>query len=108
MKFIFTALLLFCFSLGVLAQNLLSSKDLSSFRADALTESDISQIQKDLQSKGFTIDQVQDQLVAKGMPIAEFNKLKTRLNSGTNVADKKTGPLLQLDKKKKETTAILS
>ena len=101
MKFIFTALLLFCFSLGVLAQNLLSSKDLSSFRADALTESDISQIQKDLQSKGFTIDQVQDQLVAKGMPIAEFNKLKTRLNSGTNVADKKTGPLLQLDKKKK-------
>ena len=35
------------------------------------------------------------------MPIAEFNKLKTRLNSNSNFADKKTGPLLQLDKKKK-------
>jgi protein involved in polysaccharide export with SLBB domain len=102
MKVFFIALLLVFSSIGLKAQNILNSKDLSIFRADALTESDISQIQKDLQSKGITIDQLQEQVVAKGMKIAEFNKLKTRLNSNSNTADKKTSPLLQLDKKKKE------
>jgi protein involved in polysaccharide export with SLBB domain len=101
MKFIFISILLVFFNIGLQAQNMLNSKDLSAFKTDALTESDISQIQKDLQSKGVTIDQLQEQVVAKGMPIAEFNKLKTRLNSNTSAADKKTGPLLQLDKKQK-------
>ena len=100
MKFIFTALLLFCFSLGVLAQNLLGSKDLSSFRADALTESDISQIHKNMQSKGVSIDQLEDQAVAKGMPMAEFTKLKIRLNSNITAADKTPTSLLKLDKNK--------
>jgi protein involved in polysaccharide export with SLBB domain len=102
MKLFFISLLLVFFSVGLQAQNFLNSKDLSAFKADALTETDISQIQKDLQSKGVTIDQLQDQVVAKGMPIAEFNKLKIRLNNNNSAADKKTSPLLQLDKKKKE------
>ena len=102
MKFFFISLLLVFFSVGLQAQNFLNSKDLSAFKADVLTESDISQIQKDLQSKGVTIDQLQEQVVAKGMSIAEFNKLKTRLNSNSNAVDKKSSPLLQLDKKKKE------
>ena len=102
MKVFFIALLLVFSSIGLKAQNILNSKDLSIFRADALTESDISQIQKDLQSKGVTIDQFQDQVVAKGMPIAEFNKLKIRLSNSISAADKNISPLLQFDKKKKE------
>ena len=100
MKLLFISLLLVFFSVGLQAQDLLNSKNLSAFKADALSESDISQIQKNLKSKGATIDQIQDQVVAKGMPIAEFNKLKTRLNKNTSAADKNTSPLLQLDKKK--------
>ena len=97
MKLFFISLLLVCFSIGVQAQNLLSSKDLSTFKVDALTETDISQIQKDLKSKGMTIDQFQDQAIAKGMPLSEFNKLKTRLNNSALI-DKNKNPLLKLDK----------
>jgi len=100
MKLFFISILMVFCSIGLQAQNILNSKDLSAFKADALTESDISLIQKDLKSKGVTIDQLQEQAVAKGMPMAEFTKLKTRLNSNTTAADKKTSPLLQLDKKK--------
>ena len=95
-------LLLVAFSLLVIsanAQGVLSQKDLSNFKADALTESDISQIQQQLKAKGATIDQVQDVAIAKGMPMSEFAKLKTRLNSATKTGSKNTNPLLQLDKK---------
>jgi protein involved in polysaccharide export with SLBB domain len=102
MKLFFISLLLVFFSVGLQAQNFLNSKDLRAFKSDALTETDISQIQKDLQSKGVTIDQFQDQVVAKGMPIAEFNKLKIRLSNSISAADKNISPLLQFDKKKKE------
>ena len=97
MKLFFISLLLVCFSIGVQAQNLLSSKDLSTFKVDALTETDITQIQKDLKSKGMTIDQFQDQAIAKGMPLVEYNKLKTRLNNSALI-DKNKNPLLKLDK----------
>jgi protein involved in polysaccharide export with SLBB domain len=100
MKLFLIPLLLIFSSIGVAGQNLLNSKDLSAFKADALTEFDISQIQKDLKSKGVTIDQFQEQAVAKGMPMAEFTKLKTRLNSNTTAVDKKTSSLLRLDKEK--------
>ena len=66
----------FCI-LSVNAQGILSQKDLSNFKVDALTEADISQIQQQLQAKGFTIDQLQDQAIAKGMPLSEFTKLKS-------------------------------
>ena len=102
MKLFFISLLLVFFSVGLQAQNFLNSKDLRAFKSDALTETDISQIQKDLQSKGVTIDQFQDQVVEKGMPIAEFNKLKIRLSNSISAADKNISPLLQFDKKKKE------
>ena len=80
------------------AQGILSQKDLSNFKADALTESDISQIQQQLKSKGVTIDQVQDQAVAKGMPLSEFTKLKARLNSAQKAGGKKN-PLLKYEDK---------
>ena len=100
MKLFFIGLLLVCFSIGVQAQNLLNSKDLSTFKADALTESDISQIQKDLKSKGVTIDQFQDQAIIKGMPLSEFTKLKMRLNSNAITMKKKSTPLSKLSDNK--------
>ena len=59
MKLFFISILLVFISIGLQAQNILNSKDLSAFKVDALTESDISQIQKELKSKGVTIDQLQ-------------------------------------------------
>ena len=101
-KFLFKSLLLLItFTLCMYtaqAQGILSQKDLSNFKADALTQSDISQIQQQLNSKGVTIDQVQDQAVAKGMPVSEFTKLKARLNNAQKTGGNKN-PLLKLDDK---------
>lgn len=100
--FLFKSLvLLLLFSLCIFsaqAQGILSQKDLSNFKADALTESDVSQIQQQLKSKGVTIDQIQDQAVAKGMPISEFTKLKARLNNAQKTGNKKS-PLLKFEEK---------
>ena len=105
-NFLFKSLLLLIsFTLCIYtaqAQGILSQNDLSNFKADALTESDISQIQQQLKSKGFTIDQVQDQAVAKGMPLSEFTKLKARLNNAQKTGGKKK-PLLKLDDKMSKT-----
>jgi protein involved in polysaccharide export with SLBB domain len=61
------------------SQGALSGKDLSNIKVDALTEAEIGQIQQQLQSAGVTIDQVEQQAMAKGMPANEFAKLKARL-----------------------------
>jgi protein involved in polysaccharide export with SLBB domain len=86
------------------AQNILNSKDLSTIKVDALTESDINQIQKDLKSKGVSIDEFKDQAITKGMSPSEFAKLRTRLNNNKLVTDTKQSPLFQFDKNKKTTS----
>jgi protein involved in polysaccharide export with SLBB domain len=71
-------------SLGVQAQaggNILSSKDLSTLKVDALTDAEISQIQAQLKQAGLSIDQVEQQAIAKGMSATEFAKLKAKLSS---------------------------
>ena len=86
-KLLFTSILslvLTLGSLGVQAQaggNLLSSKDLSTVKVDALTDAEISQIQAQLKQAGLTIDQVEQQAIAKGMSATEFAKLKAKLSS---------------------------
>ena len=86
-KLLFTSILLLVLtlgSLGVQAQaggNLLSSKDLSTVKVDALTDAEISQIQAQLKQAGLTIDQVEQQAIAKGMSATEFAKLKAKLSS---------------------------
>ena len=67
--------------------NLLSSKDLSTLKVDALTEAEIAQIQGQLKQAGVTIDQVEQQAIAKGMSPAEFAKLKARLSNAKTVAN---------------------
>jgi protein involved in polysaccharide export with SLBB domain len=91
-------------SLGVQAQaggNLLSSKDLSTLKVDALTDAEISQIQAQLKQAGLTIDQVEQQAIAKGMSPSEFAKLKAKLSSskaGANNTNK--SPLTKKTNKK--------
>ena len=86
-KLLFTSILLLVLTLGALgvqAQaggNILSSKDLSTVKVDALTEAEISQIQAQLKQAGLTIDQVEQQAIAKGMSATEFAKLKAKLSS---------------------------
>ena len=98
-----SALLSLCFlllsSTIVLAQNagnLLTGKDLSTIKVDALTDAEIGQIQAQLKQSGVSIDMVESQAIAKGMSPAEFSKLKARLANvkggakGTSPLTKKT------------------
>jgi len=104
-KLLFVSALLLVISLGVQAQaggNLLSSKDLSTVKVDALTDAEISQIQGQLKQAGLSIDQVEQQAIAKGMSTAEFAKLKAKLSnvkSGSNNSNK--SPLSKKTNKKR-------
>jgi protein involved in polysaccharide export with SLBB domain len=100
-----SALLSLCFlllsSTIVLAQtggNLLTGKDLSTIKVDALTDAELAQIQAQLKQSGVSIDMVESQAIAKGMSPAEFAKLKARL---ANVkGGKNTSPLTKKTVKK--------
>ena len=104
-KLLFTSILLLVLtlgSLGVQAQaggNLLSSKDLSTVKVDALTDAEISQIQAQLKQAGLTIDQVEQQAIAKGMSATEFAKLKAKLSSA-KAGNTNKSPLTQKTRNK--------
>ncbi len=72
------------------AQNLLSGKDLSTIKVDALTDAEIAQIQAQLKQANVSIDMVESQAIAKGMSPAEFAKLKARLSSTTKSTSNKS------------------
>ena len=76
------------------AQNLLSGKDLSTIKVDALTDAEIAQIQAQLKQSGVSIDMVESQAIAKGMSPAEFAKLKARLAS-SKTGTKSGSPLVK-------------
>jgi protein involved in polysaccharide export with SLBB domain len=85
------------------AGNLLSTKDLSTVKVDALTDVELTQVQAQLKKSGVSIDQIEAQLVAKGMSPSEYAKLKTRLSTlraGTNKNEK--SPLTKVTTKKDE------
>jgi protein involved in polysaccharide export with SLBB domain len=69
------------------AQAFLTQKDLSQFKVEMLSESDISKIKERLQSSELSIDQIKTQATAKGMPAAEFEKLRTRLSATNNTVN---------------------
>ena len=94
MRKIFTAVL-FLFVLfqsgSLMAQDLLKSTDLSTFKVDYLSESDLTKIKSQLENNNMTIDQAEPMALAKGMPAEEFAKLKIRLGGAaptTNVTKK--------------------
>ena len=101
-----SVLLSLCFllltSTIVLAQNagnLLTGKDLSTIKVDALTDAELAQIQAQLKQSGVSIDMVESQAIAKGMSPAEFAKLKARLANVKGGA-KSTSPLTKKTVKK--------
>jgi protein involved in polysaccharide export with SLBB domain len=88
------SLSIFAISIQANAQNLLSGKDLSTIKVDALTDAEIAQIQAQLKQSGVSIDMVESQAVAKGMSPAEFAKLKARLAS-SKTGSKSGSPLVK-------------
>ena len=78
------------FSVIAQKQNILSGKDLSTVKVDALTDAEIAQIQAQLKKANVSIDMVESQAIAKGMSTAEFAKLKLRLSSGSNLFTSKS------------------
>jgi len=96
MRLFFIALFFVCFSSTIEAQSILNSRDLTSFKVDAITETEVLQIQSDLKTKGLSIDQLQDQFMAKGMSLTEFNKLKFRINNSIYTGNQKSNPLMRL------------
>ena len=69
------------------AQAFLAQKDLSQFKVEMLSEGDISKIKERLQSSELSIDQIKTQTSAKGLPAAEFEKLRTRLSATNNATN---------------------
>ena len=85
-----TILLLVCLGLSInstKAQAFLNTKDLSQIKVEMLTEADISKIKERLQGSELTLDQLKTQATAKGLPAAEFEKLKTRLSASSNTTN---------------------
>lgn len=84
MKKIITILLLLAVLLqseNLVAQDLLKSNDLSTIKVDNLSDGDIANIAAQLKSNGLTIDQAEPLALSKGMPSAEFSKLKARMGT---------------------------
>ena len=94
MKKIITVLILFIaffYSTTAVAQDLLKSTDLSTLKVDNLSDGDISKIKTQLQSNNLTIEQAEPMALAKGMPAAEFAKLKIRLQQTNGAASGVSG-----------------
>ena len=88
------SLSIFAMSIQANAQNLLSGKDLSTIKVDALTDAEIAQIQAQLKQSGVSIDMIESQAIAKGMSPSEFAKLKARLAS-SKTGTKSGSPLIK-------------
>jgi protein involved in polysaccharide export with SLBB domain len=88
------SLSIFAMSIQANAQNLLSGKDLSTIKVDALTDVEIAQIQAQIKQAGVSIDMLESQAIAKGMSPAEFAKLKARLAS-SKTGSKSGSPLVK-------------
>ncbi|GIZ07424.1 SLBB domain-containing protein [Flavobacterium sp. UMI-01] len=65
-------------------QDFLKSRDLSTFKAESLTQSDIEKMDSQLKVQGTSIEQVRALALSRGMNENEFEKLKTRLNRFSN------------------------
>ncbi len=96
LKTLFLFAFLFVGSFSLQAQNLLSAKDLSSIKVDALTETEIAQINAQLKQAGLSIDQVEQQAIAKGMSPSEFAKLKAKLQNPTIGKTNQKSPLKKI------------
>jgi protein involved in polysaccharide export with SLBB domain len=72
-------------------QELLSSKDLSTFKVDNLTDDDIAKYRVYLQNAGMSESQLEQIAIQKGLPSSEVLKLKARLAGSSSVINKNQG-----------------
>ena len=96
---VFSLLFVVLSAQSIHAQDLLKGKDLSTVKVDLLSDADIAKFKTQLTSAGVTIEQVEQQALAKGMSPGEYAKLKQRLsepasknNAGKLKAPEKTKP----------------
>lgn len=83
-------------SLTVFSQSsiseLMSSKDLSTFKVDMLSDEDIVKYKTYLQTSGLTESQAEQLALQKGLPSSEILKLKARLAGSNNATNKNNAP----------------
>jgi len=65
-------------------QDFLSSKDLSNFKVDMLSDADIAKYKTYLQTNGVTESQAEQEAIRRGLPSSEVLKLKARVANLTN------------------------
>ncbi|MFP5040687.1 SLBB domain-containing protein [Parasediminibacterium sp. JCM 36343] len=66
------------------AQDILKSKDLSTFKVDVLTDDDINKFKQQIQQSGLTETQAEQLALQRGLPTSELSKLRARLASTSN------------------------
>jgi len=103
-RIVLLSIFVFTISLSSHAQSFLAGKDLSTVKVDALSETELAQIQQQLKSNGLTIDQVEQQAIAKGMSPTEFAKLKAKLQTVKASANANKSPLSKQTVSKKTKT----
>lgn len=78
------------------SQDLLKIRDLSRLSVETLTDADIIKIRQQLALQNVTIDQVRPLLINRGLNLAEFSKLKKRIET-TQLSKKSTTGKLRID-----------
>ena len=86
---------------NTIAQDILRGNDLSTVKVDDLSDADILKIKTQLQAQNITIDQAQPMLIAKGMSLSEFTKLKVRLAKPILNQQNAKNPIKENDKEEK-------
>lgn len=66
------------------AQDILKSKDLTTFKVDALSDDDINKFKQQLQQSGLTETQAEQLALQRGLPTSELSKLRARLSSSNS------------------------
>jgi len=79
LRFLSLTVLFFSIIMNGKTQDLLRSYDLSTIKVDKLSDADIAKFKQQLAASGLTQDQAEQLAIAKGMPIAEVQKLRMRV-----------------------------
>jgi len=85
-RVLFLVFLLLFSAKNLRAQDILKSKDLSSFKVDDLSDDDIIKFKQQLQQSGLSETQAEQLALQRGLPSSELSKLRARLasTSGNN------------------------
>ena len=94
----------FLFSFLGYSQDFLKSSDLSVFKAESLTQSDIAKIDSQIKAQGTSIDQLKPIALSKGMDATEFEKLRTKLATIATYSKKSNATEEVVDKAKEKIT----